>query len=153
MCHTYEYVSHVVIIREYVNTWPLVGMRFVHHLHPSHVRHDSFMCATWLVHRCGANRSYVAHLRRTYESLIYVQQMTRVSIRTTHEESCVHVTKTRILHMCDMTRSNAAHTNRSYVCQTWLMSIWTKHEESRVHMNTTRIISICAKQDSFICEI
>jgi len=65
-----------------------------------YVRHDSFICATWLIHTCNMTHSYVRHdsfIRATW--LIYMCDMTHLYVtwftqeaRRHMNESCHHVT-------------------------------------------------------------
>jgi len=94
--------------------------------------HDSFICATWLIHKCDMTHSYVRH-----DSFI-----------------CV----TWLILMCDMTHPHVWHD--SFICTTWLiqkcdMSRWNVWHG--LFICVTWLIHVCdmthsyAWHDSFIC--
>jgi len=62
----------------------------------SYVRHDSFICATWLIHTCDMTHSYVRH-----DSFICLPSL---------------------IHMCDMTHSYVRHD--SFICVPWLIHMF-----------------------------
>ena len=69
----------------------------------SYLRHDSFICVTWLIHMCAMTHSYVWH-----DSFICV---TRIWMTTSH-----------------MWMSHVAHMNETCRTYEWAMSnIWTSH--------------------------
>jgi len=62
------------------------------------VRHDSFICESWLIHMWDMTHSYVRH-----DSFIW---------------------EIRLFHMGDMTHSYVRHD--SFICETWLIHMWDK---------------------------
>jgi len=71
----------------------------------SSMRHDSFTCATWLIHTCDVTHSHVRHdsfISATW--LIHICDRTHSSMR--HDPfTCA----TWPIHMCDMTHSHVRH--------------------------------------------
>jgi len=80
-CHLNEYVTHELTHMCYMAL--------------SLVRHDSFICATWLIHMCSLALSRVRH-----DSFV-----------------CA----TWLIHVCDMTRSHVLH--GSFTCATWRIHV------------------------------
>ena len=65
-----------------------------------YVRHDTFICVTWLIrHVCGVTHSYA-----------------RLDSCSIGNCAC---RETRFVHMCDMTRSHVWYD--TFICVTWLM--------------------------------
>ena len=117
-----------------------------HPIAHSYVRHDSFVCETWLMHMWDMNHSYVRHDSSICETwLIHMWDMTHSCDR--HDSSILTLSLQRrsslmwlnscdsfmcvmgpigLLHMCDVTHTQVRHdssilTNRlqrrqSYVC-------------------------------------
>ena len=98
----------------------------------SHVWHDSFICATWLIHMCDMTHSHVWHDSFTCGTwLIHVCDMIHSRVR---HDSFICVTW--LVHVCDMTRSRVRHD--SFKCMTWLI-----HMFDMIHSHV--------RHDSFIC--
>jgi len=76
----------------YESSPPCTGFSWMTHL--IHMWHDSFMCATWLIHMCDMTHSYVTWL-----------------IHAWHDS-----------FICDMTHSCVRHD--SSICATWLIHMW-----------------------------
>jgi len=101
---------------EVVSVWSPVVCDVTH----SYVRHDSFICKTWLVHMWDMTRSYV---------LSGVPEVVSVCICDV-TNSCVRhdsfIRETWLIHMWDTTRSYVRHD--SFICETW-----------RTHMRDTTL--------------
>ena len=74
----------------------------------SYVRHDSFVCVTWLI-RTGDSDSFVC---KTW--LIRIWDMTHSYVRLD-----TFVCGTWLIHICDLTHAYVSHD--SFVCVTWLI--------------------------------
>jgi len=109
--------------------WYLIKM--VPHVTHSYVRHDSFICATWLIHKCNMTNSYVRH-----DSFI---------------------SATWQIHMCDMTplvRCLRWHASTSFNGDVWHDYSYVRHDSSicatwRIHM--CDMTHSYVRHDSFIC--
>jgi len=92
------------------------------HSTPEYVRHDSFICETWLIHMCDMNYLYVWHdsfICVTW--LIHTCDMTHSYVR---HDSCICVPW--LIHTCDMTLSHvwddSLICDDTFICETWLMT-------------------------------
>jgi len=113
----------------------------------SYVWHDSFMCATWLIHVCGMTHScarwwhlcvysythksliwktLVFHMSHTYEldaqavplyTAVFPHIRKNRVSRVFH--LCLFIRVTWLIHVCDMTHSCVWHD--SFMCVTWLI--------------------------------
>jgi len=89
MCDmTHSYMRHESFV---CATWLMYMCDMTH----SHVWHDSFTCVTWLIHTCGMNHSHVRH------------------------DS--HICAARLIHTCDITRWYVWH--GSLMCVTWRIHV------------------------------
>ena len=71
----------------------------------SYVRHDSSICATWLIHMCGMTHSYVCPYSFISEVwLIDMCDMTQLYLQ--HDS---FICATWLIHTCDMTHSYVWH--------------------------------------------
>jgi len=79
----------------------------------SHVWHDWFMCATWLIHMTSPQHSHVRHdhfMCATWLICMTSLQDHRNQSRQTYGR------------VCDMTHSHMGHD--SFVCLTWPFHVW-----------------------------
>ena len=74
----------------------------------SRVRHDSWLCVTWLIYVCDV--THAEHRQFWEDRRLYHSHL---------REKCLCVT--RLPHVCDMTHVYMWHD--SFTCATWLMSI------------------------------
>jgi len=135
------YLTLVMTFLNYVIIHICVPWRLVHMCDMTHsyVRHDSFICVTWLIHMCDMTRSYMWHVSFICATwLVHTCDMSHSYVR---HDSFICVTW--LIHMCDMTRfayyatagAKVAlqHTNES--CRTYaygMSHIWMSHV---THMN------------------
>jgi len=68
-------------------------------------RHDSFMCAPWLIHMCAMTHSYVWH--DSFMCAPWLLHMCAMPHPCVWHDSFICVTW--LLHMCDMTHSRVFH--------------------------------------------
>jgi len=84
--------------------------------HPC-VRHDSSMCATWLIHVCDMTHPCVRHDSSICATrLIHMCDMALSYVR--HGSS---ICATCLIYMCSMTHPYVRH--GSFICVTWLIQI------------------------------
>ena len=119
----------------------------------SYVRHDSFICVTWLIHVCDMTHSYVWHdssfeMCVTWLNCWYVWYNLcvdtcdiRMCDMTTHSYvgHDLFICGAWLIYMCDMTHSYVWHD--SFICVTWLIhvcllsfvSLSHKHKHTQTH--------------------
>ena len=102
--------------------------------HHSYMRHDSFMCETWLVHIWDMTRSYMRHDSFIYETrLVHMRHLVRDNhwkLRQTDQTQKIllllvddsSVCETWLIHVWDMTHSYVRHD--SFICETCLIHMW-----------------------------
>ena len=110
-------------------------MRDVCDITDSYVRHDSFICATWLIHMCDTTHSYVRHdsvYRRIHMcDVTYAFEWHDSSVRVTWFHTCVmthsyvwndlFIHATWFIHTSDMFDCHVC--NDSFIYVTWLHHI------------------------------
>jgi len=108
-CHTYEWVTNGSDMwREKCNM-----------THP-YVRHDSFVCVTWIIHMCDMTHTYVWH-----DSFVCVTWLIRMCDMThPYTRHDLFVCVTCLARTCDTIHSCVWCD--SFVCGTWLNHIWTR---------------------------
>jgi len=81
----------------------------------SYVRHDSFLCVTWLIPMCDMTYSYVWR-----DSFIFVPWLIHMCDMT-HSYVChdSSICVPWLVYICDMTHSYVCHD--SFICVTWLI--------------------------------
>ena len=84
----------------------------------SHVRLDSFIWVTWLIHTCDMTQFYERH-----DSFVYV--------------TCRIICAKWLIHMCDMTHSYVWHD--SFICETWLIHTWDITHSEVCHASFIRV--------------
>jgi len=81
------------------------------------VWHDSFVCVTWLIHKCDMTHSYMWR-----DSFIRVTELIHMCV-TTHSYVCHDsFICTCLLHMCDVTHSHLL--SNSCISVTWLIYMY-----------------------------
>ena len=86
----------------------------------SHVKHDSFICVTWLIHMCDMTHPYVWHdsfTYLTYTILVYEFNMTHLRVWLD-----VFIFVTWLIHGFDRTISYVWHD--SFTCVTWPIQMY-----------------------------
>ena len=118
---------------------------------PSYVRHDSFICETWLIHTRDMVHSYVKALCVRHDSFVcqiwffhclHAWDVTRWYVR--HDS---FIREAWLIHTWDMTHSYVRHDAfiwESFMCETWLIHVWD--------MTHSHALPSCVRHDSFICE-
>ena len=84
-------------------------------LHVCNMWHDSFICATWLIHMCDVTHSYVQ--RDSFICATWLIHMCDMAHSYVWHGPFICVTWP--IHMCDMTHSYVCHD--SFICVTYVM--------------------------------
>ena len=129
--HTYEWVmshiwmSHVTHMNESCHEHGsficMTHIRMCDMTH-SYVRHDSFICVTWLIHMCNMAHSYVWH--NSFMSHI------------------------RMTNMWDMTHSFEGHA--SFICMIWLIDV-THERRTHLEHNHMGVLVCCFEYRRNFC--
>jgi len=118
------------------------------------VRHDSFICATWLIHMCNMTHSYVrqTHSCVRHDSFIcaipmMTPMMTHSYVR--HDSFiCVRhdsfICAIWLIHMCDMTYSPVWHDS---ICECLTWHVWMSHV---TYMNESCHTNMSQINDQFL---
>ena len=123
----------------------------------SYVRHDSFTCATWLIHMCDVTPSRVWHDPLTLSlaetgapSLAYGSSMHGVCVISTCVTCFTFTCATWLMQICDMTHWQVWR--YSFTCVTWLIhslthslthSIWHLQRQALILWHIDHQCTVC----------
>ena len=103
-------------------------------------RHDSFMCATWLIHECDISQGRELVFKSLWVmSHIWMSHVTHVIVSDMTQSRVRHdsfMCATWLIYVCDMTHSCKRHD--SFMCATWLIHVCD-------------VTHSCVWRDSFMC--
>ena len=158
MCNYIDMFRHVTVSLHMSQTCAMTyrlalgqsrGITHMCHMSHSYAWHDSFVCATWLIHMCGMTYSpcdmtlfYVRH-----DAFICVTWLIHMCAIT---HSCVwhfsFICVTWPIHKCGITHSKVHHD--TFTCKTWLFHTYIRMSHGTHILYVTNSMSYQRHQSS-----